>query len=253
MAAAFRVDSSLRNFRRTTIEWFFVLPSMMARDTGLQPVALRVIVTQIREKGMPRAGNGAVSTLFPAGRLAFQSAALTLGCVTDGGSLAGNVSASSKSSCLSRCPPVDETADAWLGPRIENSKRAVMTRTGQKTAFAFAGGGSLGAIQVGMLRVLLSAGVQPDFVVGASVGAMNAAVVLSKGPAIDAILASAAIPVIFPHVRIDGQTLMDGAVARNSPIRMAADLGASRIVVLPTGYACALKELPKGAICGMAS
>jgi len=50
-----------------------------------------------------------------------------------------------------------------------------MTRTGQKTAFAFAGGGSLGAIQVGMLRVLLSAGVQPDFVVGASAGAMNAA------------------------------------------------------------------------------
>lgn len=50
-----------------------------------------------------------------------------------------------------------------------------MTRTGQKTAFAFAGGGSLGAIQVGMLRVLLSAGVRPDFVVGSSVGAMNAA------------------------------------------------------------------------------
>src|ERR1700720_4176357 len=50
-----------------------------------------------------------------------------------------------------------------------------MTRIGQKTAFAFAGGGSLGAIQVGMLRVLLSAGIQPDFVVGASVGAINAA------------------------------------------------------------------------------
>ncbi|HEX3495953.1 MAG TPA: patatin-like phospholipase family protein, partial [Methylocella sp.] len=50
-----------------------------------------------------------------------------------------------------------------------------MTRTGQKTAFVFAGGGSLGAIQVGMLRVLVSEGVQPDIVVGASVGAMNAA------------------------------------------------------------------------------
>src|SRR5262249_48682546 len=36
------------------------------------------------------------------------------------------------------------------------------------------GGGSLGAIRVGMLRVLLSSGVQPDFVVGASVGALNA-------------------------------------------------------------------------------
>ncbi|MGH6848323.1 MAG: patatin-like phospholipase family protein, partial [Methylocella sp.] len=47
-----------------------------------------------------------------------------------------------------------------------------MTRSGYKTAFAFAGGGSLGAIQVGMLRVLVSEGVQPDFVVGASVGAM---------------------------------------------------------------------------------
>ena len=50
-----------------------------------------------------------------------------------------------------------------------------MNWSGQKIAFAFAGGGSLGAIQVGMLGVLLSAGVQPDFVVGASVGAINAA------------------------------------------------------------------------------
>ena len=45
-----------------------------------------------------------------------------------------------------------------------------MHRLGEKTAFVFAGGGSLGAIQVGMLRVLLSSGVLPDFVVGASVG-----------------------------------------------------------------------------------
>jgi len=49
-----------------------------------------------------------------------------------------------------------------------------MARIGGKTAFVFTGGGSLGAIQVGMLRVLSSAGVQPDFVVGASVGAINA-------------------------------------------------------------------------------
>src|SRR5262245_16017505 len=49
-----------------------------------------------------------------------------------------------------------------------------MDRLGGKTAFVFAGGGSLGAIQVGMLRVLLSSGVLPDFVVGSSVGAINA-------------------------------------------------------------------------------
>lgn len=44
-----------------------------------------------------------------------------------------------------------------------------------RTAFVFAGGGSLGAIQVGMLQALTEAGVKPDFVVGSSVGAINAA------------------------------------------------------------------------------
>jgi Patatin-like phospholipase len=58
--------------------------------------------------------------------------------------------------------------------RIEETERTSMTQTGQNTAFVFAGGGSLGAIQVGMLRVLLSVGMQPDFVIGSSVGAINA-------------------------------------------------------------------------------
>lgn len=44
-----------------------------------------------------------------------------------------------------------------------------------KTAFVFAGGGSLGAVQVGMLRSLTAHGVKPDMVVGSSVGAMNGA------------------------------------------------------------------------------
>ncbi len=46
---------------------------------------------------------------------------------------------------------------------------------GGKTAFVFAGGGSLGAIQVGMLSELFRAGIMPDLVVGSSVGALNAA------------------------------------------------------------------------------
>ena len=45
----------------------------------------------------------------------------------------------------------------------------------QRTAFVFAGGGSLGAVQVGMLRELVRRGVDADFVVGSSVGALNAA------------------------------------------------------------------------------
>ena len=43
------------------------------------------------------------------------------------------------------------------------------------TAFVFAGGGSLGAVQVGMLEALVNHGVKADFVVGASVGAINCA------------------------------------------------------------------------------
>ncbi|HKF10518.1 MAG TPA: patatin-like phospholipase family protein [Xanthobacteraceae bacterium] len=64
----------------------------------------------------------------------------------------------------------------------------------------------------------------------------------------EAILASTAIPGVFPPVHIDGEALMDGAIAANTPVRLAADLGASRIIILPTGYACALKEPPRTVI-----
>ncbi len=44
-----------------------------------------------------------------------------------------------------------------------------------KTAFVFAGGGSFGAIQVGMLQSLAAHGITADMVVGSSVGALNGA------------------------------------------------------------------------------
>ncbi len=199
----------------------------------------------------------------------------------------------------------------------------------QRTAFVFAGGGSLGAIQVGALRELVAAGERPDFLVGASVGALNAcffagqpsaegvaaleaiwrglsrrdifpvtlsgalgllrgagglfeqhnlrrlvereltirnledaaipvhvvatnlsgaAVRLSKGAAADAVLASAAIPIAFPSVQIGVEHLIDGAIAGNTPILTAAELGATRIIVLQTGYACSIDGPPRGAV-----
>ncbi|WHZ12303.1 MAG: Patatin [Burkholderiaceae bacterium] len=199
------------------------------------------------------------------------------------------------------------------------------------TAWVLAGGGSFGAIQVGMLRALVEHGLRPDLLVGASVGAINAAyfagapdrdgvdrleaiwlglsrralfpiawrcllrpqaqgggyavnpaglrgllerqlphplleqfgvpihvvatdqlegtaVTLSSGPAVDAVLASCAVPAVFPPVRIGRQSLIDGAVASNTPISVAVELGARRVIVLPTGFACALAEPPRGAI-----
>jgi NTE family protein len=43
------------------------------------------------------------------------------------------------------------------------------------TAFVLTGGGSLGAVQVGMLAALVEQGIRPDVLVGTSVGAVNAA------------------------------------------------------------------------------
>lgn len=45
-----------------------------------------------------------------------------------------------------------------------------------RTVFVLSGGANYGAVQVGMLRALFDAGIRPDAVVGASVGAINAAV-----------------------------------------------------------------------------
>lgn len=73
-------------------------------------------------------------------------------------------------------------------------------------------------------------------------------VLLSSGSAVDAILASTAIPGVFPPVRVDGRDLIDGGVVNNTPLSHAIALGADTIWVLPTGYACALTASPKGAL-----
>jgi NTE family protein len=199
-----------------------------------------------------------------------------------------------------------------------------------KTAFVFAGGGSFGAIQVGMLHSLATHGIVADMIFGSSVGALNGAyyagdptlegirkleaiwrdlrrqdvfpvtwrtlfgflrrrdflvtsdglrklieahlpyrnledakipihvvatdilsaetVVLSKGPACDAILASAAIPAAFAPVQWSDLFLADGAISSNTPVRIAVSQGAKRLIILPTGYACARQTPPTGAV-----
>jgi NTE family protein len=55
------------------------------------------------------------------------------------------------------------------------------------TAFVLSGGGSLGAVQVGMMQTLADRGLRPDFLVGASAGALNAAYVAGRGFGHDAL------------------------------------------------------------------
>jgi NTE family protein len=58
---------------------------------------------------------------------------------------------------------------------------------------------------------------------------------ISHGPAVEAILASSAIPSIFPPVIIDGDMLVDGGVVNNVPISQAIAAGCDRIYVLLCG------------------
>ena len=58
---------------------------------------------------------------------------------------------------------------------------------------------------------------------------------IGHGPAVEAILASSAIPSIFPPVMIDGDVLVDGGVVNNVPISRALSAGCDRIYVLLCG------------------
>jgi len=197
------------------------------------------------------------------------------------------------------------------------------------TAFVLSGGGSLGAVQVGMLRALVEHEITPDLLVGTSAGALNAAfvaghgvdgvgvdalaavwrnlrarslltvdprqalgalsghrrslcsdrglrnlldrhlpfskledapiplvivatdlltgreVALSDGDARPAILASSALPGVFPTVEHREMTLVDGGLANNTALSQAVAAGADTVYVLSSGYACALARPPR--------
>jgi NTE family protein len=190
-----------------------------------------------------------------------------------------------------------------------------------QTAFVLSGGAALGAVQVGMLRVLLEQGIIPDFIVGTSIGAWNSiwlamhpdlawldrlealwnhanvfelmgknalqvvghrifrrpylisdegmrqffqsAAMLgefspeltfeqlalpcmitatdimngelayfSEGPVLPALLASSAIPGIFPPVILDGKQYIDGGILGDHGMSMAIETGARTIYAL---------------------
>lgn len=77
-------------------------------------------------------------------------------------------------------------------------------------------------------------------------------VALGTGSAIDAVLASCAIPGVFPAVLRDGQALVDGGLTNNTAVSIAVRAGAERVYVLPSGYACALPEPPRTALGALA-
>lgn len=59
---------------------------------------------------------------------------------------------------------------------------------------------------------------------------------LREGDLLSALMASTAIPGIFPPVEREGRRLIDGGVLANVPIGVAAEQGAQTIVVLDCGF-----------------
>jgi NTE family protein len=92
------------------------------------------------------------------------------------------------------------------------------------TAFVLGGGGVLGASQVGMLRALVEAGVQPDHVLGTSVGAVNGAL-FSADPTLRA---------VHRMARIWGSLSRDGIFA-GSVVNRAVSMARSGTHLHPVG------------------
>jgi NTE family protein len=206
------------------------------------------------------------------------------------------------------------TAAGEGAPSTEVSRLGTADRP---VAFVLGGGGILGASEVGMLAALLDAGIRPDLVVGASVGAINGAAVAAdptmtavarltdlwselgisdvfeggparqlatvvqhghlhsnaplrrmlrghlpagtiedlpvrfqcvaasieraaahwfdRGPLVDAVLASCAVPALLPPVRIEDEHFIDGGIVDSTPVGRAVRLGARTVFVLHVG------------------
>ena len=57
----------------------------------------------------------------------------------------------------------------------------------------------------------------------------------ADGPLVDALLASCAVPAVYPPVELDGRRLVDGAVVDDVPVGRAVELGADLLYVLTVG------------------
>ena len=60
-------------------------------------------------------------------------------------------------------------------------------------------------------------------------------VVLQDGGLVEAVMASMAVPGVFPPVRLDDRILIDGGVRNNVPVDVAFRLGADRVVAVDLG------------------
>ncbi len=148
--------------------------------------------------------------------------------------------------------PIDHLAEIWRGLHRgdvfpTDARRGVLALTGRRRSL----------FDSHPLRALIDEHVTFERIEDAAVSLHVVAVevltgrdvLLSSGPAVDSVLASAALPALFDPVEIEGVAYMDGGVGNNTPISHAVGVaGVDQIWVLSAGYECALDEPPASAL-----
>lgn len=71
-------------------------------------------------------------------------------------------------------------------------------------------------------------------------------VILKEGEMVEAIMASIAIPGIFPPVRINGELMVDGGVVEEVPVEAAFWMGADKIIAVETPEEIGKRDFPTG-------
>jgi len=97
----------------------------------------------------------------------------------------------------------------------------------------------------------LSVRLLEDTVIPAHVVATDRAsgqpVPLDRGPALPALMASTAVPGIFPAVTLGGRTLVDGGLSADTPIGVAVSAGATKVFVFPSHAPAGMPRSDHGA------
>lgn len=68
---------------------------------------------------------------------------------------------------------------------------------------------------------------------------------LCSGDLVQALMASSALPGIFPPVHLAGRTLMDGGLVADLPVDHAFDLGVRSVIVLDSSGPCEITDPPR--------
>jgi NTE family protein len=126
-----------------------------------------------------------------------------------------------------------------------------------ETAFVLGGGGAWGAYEVGMLRALLEAGIEPDIIIGTSVGAINGSA-FAADPGMDCVDRLEKV-----WTELDSGGVFEGSLFSrlgtaiksrthlfsNDTLRklLADELGDARIEELPLPFQCVAASIERAA------